>query len=197
MGNHVLCGKKAATARQKDEESLRKFSVLESTSSITLPSANVRRLSGSTLKQSVSTNTSVVFSWSRMQSLYLESTRDLQQPIALTSKILSMASKAIDDLREREVNMIASKLHASFDLWDLDFVKRFEKYVNKTPPLDEETLQKMFVEHTISVLNVHSKILKVWSNSDDERVKEVLKLLALSHLVMGVPPSEFRVNSGN
>lgn len=103
MGNVFNCHREDAFDEPKKENlvaNLREFSAGQSTSSITVASvAKVGEQNDASARQSVgSAKSSAVFSWSRMQDIYLENTKNSESNGVLSKEIISSVLGLLNNL---------------------------------------------------------------------------------------------------
>lgn len=117
MGNVLNCLKQDnPDAPQEDNitETLRKFSSVQSTSSITIAS-NVKaaELNDTSVRQSIVSGTSSeAFSWSRMQDIYLENTKNFGSNDVLSKEIISSVVGLLNNLLDENELRTARRLYA-------------------------------------------------------------------------------------
>lgn len=107
--------------KENATETLRKFSSVQSTSSITIASTvKATELNDTSAKQSIKSGTSTeAFSWSRMQDLYLENTKNSGSNDVLSKEIISSVLGLLNNLLDENELKTAKRLYVRYEYTDL------------------------------------------------------------------------------
>lgn len=149
-------------------------------------------LSFLSLDQSVATAFKTEFNWSRIQSIYLGCSSSLDDDVNLSLPMVKTVEKVFDVLDE---NFVASckKIYCSVTFLGKKFQRKFDECCRLSDnEIKINTRSGRLLAHVISYLKLHRLILFAFE-SDVNEAREILHLIALSHLLMNVTPSEFRV----
>ncbi|KRT81022.1 hypothetical protein AMK59_6241, partial [Oryctes borbonicus] len=168
--------------------------VLSPESSITDSAIDINRstLSFLSINQNVATSFKTEFNWSRIQSIYLGCNSSLDDDINLSLPMVKTVEKVFDVLEE---NFIATckQIYCSVTFLGKKFMRKFDECCALSEnEIKINTRSGRMLAHVVSYLKLHRLLLFAFESNVNE-AREILNLIALSHLVMNVSPSEFRL----
>lgn len=135
------------------------------------------------------------FKWSRMQSMFLEPIVDIEANAKLSFTMLKRV-KNVFDLVEADLVYYGVKFQNTMVIMDKSYVKHFNKSSKlstlKCPVGDLDF--KMYL-HNMSMFKLHQMIIELFLVGGHGKVMEIFEMLALSHLLIKVTESDFRLHS--
>lgn len=191
MGNLIPC---LGGVRKNDKSETKNSIILSPESSYTnaLVNANESSRSYLSINQQIATSFKTEFNWSRIQSIYLGCNGRLESDISLSLPMIKTVDKLFDVLEE---NFIGSckRIYCSVTFLGQKFITKFEECSRLSDnDIKINTRSGRMLAHIISYLKLHRLVLFAFE-SDVNEARDILNLVALSHLIMNVSPSEFRV----
>lgn len=191
MGNLVPC---LGKVKKNEKNDIKDAIILSPEMSFTnsVMDTNKSSLSFLSINQSVATSFKTEFNWSRIQSIYLGCTSSLDDDINLSLPMVKTVEKVFDVLEENFISS-AKKIYTSVTFLGKKFMKKFDECCKLSESeIKINTRSGRMLAHVISYLKLHRLVLFAFENDVNE-AREILNLIALSHLIMNVTPSDFRV----
>ncbi|XP_068913680.1 uncharacterized protein [Tenebrio molitor] len=163
--------------------------------SITIPSICDAPSFHLSVKKSTSNASSEVFNWHQMQSLYLQ--QEFLSQDHLTTPILKVSGQVLEALKRQMGDICGDLQHGTAKMPDAIFDKFGTvvgvKNTNQASTTSTTTITKKTIVHFVTLLYVHDMILNYFRLKKSDLALDLIKQVAVSHALMGVAATEFRM----